>query len=75
MVSTRTHVLLFDTLPRQISNYVNKQNNRTGTRETAERQERKQQVKLVHSLREGEKMDIHSRAGKSREEEGNLGNV
>jgi hypothetical protein len=74
MESIPTLVLLFDMLPRQISNCVNKQNSLIGINETVEQQERKRLVKLVHYPEE-EKIDTHSQEGKIQVEEGNSENV
>jgi hypothetical protein len=61
-------------LPRQISNYVNKQNSLIGINGTAEQQGRRQLVKLVH-YQEGGTIDIHSQEGKIQVEEENSENV
>jgi hypothetical protein len=74
MGSTPTLVLLFDMLPRQISNYVNKQNSLIGINGMAEPQERKRPVKLVHYQAE-ETIDIHSQEGKIQVGEENSENV
>jgi hypothetical protein len=74
MGSTPTPVLRFDMLPRQISNYVNKQNSLIGINGMAEPQERKRPVKLVHYQAE-ETIDIHSQEGKIQVGEENSENV
>jgi hypothetical protein len=61
-------------LPRQISNYANKQNNLIGINGTAEQQERKRLVKLDHYPEE-ETIDIHSQEGKIQVGEENSENV
>jgi hypothetical protein len=61
-------------LPRQISNYVNKQNSLIGINGMAEPQERKRPVKLVHYQAE-ETIDIHSQEGKIQVGEENSENV
>jgi hypothetical protein len=65
---------LFDMLPRQISNCVNKQNSLIGINGTAGQQEKKRPVKLVHCLEEGT-IGIHSQEGKIQVEEGSSENV
>jgi hypothetical protein len=61
-------------LPRQISNYVNKQNSLIGINGTAGQQEKKRPVKLDHYPGE-EKIDTLSLEEKIQVEEGNLENV
>jgi hypothetical protein len=61
-------------LPRQISNYVNKQNSLIGINGTAGQQEKKRLVKLVHCPEE-ETIDIHSQEEKIQVGEENSENV